>query len=225
MDAAVGVLWRLTGERYACCPVVSRPCPNACTDLPSWRGGLPWTGDTGPGWVPVLDLGAWTNVACGCSSGCRVSGPNTIHLPGPVCEVTRVTLAAGTLDPSMWRLEGDRLIHTSGEWPAQDLQVPLGEPGTWSVEYLRGQPPPAGAARMVGILAKEFQAACSGKQCRLPARVRTVSRQGVTFQVPDASDIYTKGATGLTEVDLWIAAHNPYRQRRPPAVSSPDWPV
>lgn len=199
-DTAVGVLWALTGRRFGCCPVIARPNPRP-----------------GHGWYPILENGQWRNVTCN-------SNPMFVRLPGPVCEITDVTVDGTTLTPTEYQLEGERLYRTSGYWPTQDLNQPLGTPGTWSVTYLRGTPPPAGADRMVAVLAVEFYNACTGGKCRLPRRVQTVTRQGVTVDMLDVEALFEYGATGITELDLWVHAHNPHRHRQPPAVSSPDWP-
>lgn len=60
--------------------------------------------------------------------------------------------------------------------------------------------------------------ACGGGKCRLPRRVQTVSRQGVTYQMVDPTDIYRDGLTGLPEVDIWIASVNPNRLMGAPRV-------
>lgn len=207
VDAAVEVLWSLTGRQFGCCPVIVRPRPQVPTDGVQITGGY-----------AVLDAGVWRNVVCGGTA-------TVIDLPGPVCDVVEVTLGGEVLPTTDYQLEGTRLYRLGdAQWPEQDMNLPLGEPGTWSVTYEQGSPPPAGAGKMVGILALEFWNACSTGKCKLPRRVQTVSRQGVTYQKVDPTDIYEKGATGLSEVDLWVSAVNPHRHRQAPAVSSPDWP-
>ncbi|MGW5147531.1 hypothetical protein [Rhodococcus koreensis] len=203
VDSAVQVLWALTGRQFGCCEVLARP-----TSL---------TGEAVALGYAALDAGEWKNYLCSCT-GTRVD------LDGPVCAVTEIRLGGTVLDPAEYRVEGNRVFRTTGPWPTQDLNLPLGEPGTWSVRYERGVPPPAGAASMVGMLALEFWNACTGGNCKLPRRVQTVARQGVTVQMVDPAEIYDRGATGITEIDLWIAAANPYKHRQPPAVSSPDYP-
>ncbi|WP_235687034.1 hypothetical protein [Tomitella gaofuii] len=113
------------------------------------------------------------------------------------------------MDDSEWVVEGNLLYRVGGVWPVQDRGRPLGESGTWSVEYRRGVRPPEQVGRLVGLLAAEFYAACTGGKCRLPRRVQTVSRQGVTMQLADPTDIYESGKTGIPEVDMWLAAVNP----------------
>jgi hypothetical protein len=70
----------------------------------------------------------------------------------------------------------------------------------------------------VGLLAKEFMNACSGGKCRLPRRVRSVSRQGVTMDMVDPTSIYAEGLTGLPEIDTWLKAVNPFTLAQPPKV-------
>lgn len=215
-DLAVSVLWALSGRQFGICPVIARPCPTACTSTTYDLLG-------GPGWFPLWDGANWRNVRCGCTGKCEATGPTVIHLGStkglPIQEVTEVRIAGEIMDPSLYSLEGDLLYRRGGaQWPNQDLTLPLDEPGTWSVSYTQGNPPPAGTATLVALLAKEFLDACGGGKCRLPRRVQTVSRQGVTYNMIDPTDIYRDGLTGLPEVDIWIASVNPHRISRAPRV-------
>lgn len=214
-DLAVQVLWALSGRQFGVCPVIVRPCPQPCSGF----DGLSWGG----GWFfPVWDGSNWRNVACGCGPKCSWQSPSVIHLASrvalPVQAVIEIVIEGEILDPSEYRLEGDLLYRVNGQWPAQDLTRPLDEPGTWSVTYTRGNPPPPGSAKLVGLLANEFLAACNGGKCRLPRRVQNVTRQGVTYQMVNPVDIYKEGRTGLDEVDLWLSAVNPHRLQEAPSV-------
>jgi hypothetical protein len=208
-DIAVQVLFNLSGRQFGECPVIARPCVQACS-----RSGIDLAG---PGWFPLyfyLD-GSWRNTSCSCSGACTRSGPSVVHLSGPVRSIVAVTVGGELLDPSQYKLEGDLLIRVGGvAWPDQDLLRPLDEAGTWSVEYLRGSPVPAGVGVLVGKLALEFYNACSGGKCKLPRRVTSVSRQNVTYQMVDPTDIYAEGKTGIPEIDLWLAAVNPKKIQR-----------
>lgn len=214
-DLAVSVLWALSGRQFGVCPVLARPCPSPCNGLTEYTLGGGW-------FFPIWDGSNWRNVACGCGPKCSWQSPNVIHLASrialPVQEVTEVVIAGEILDPSDYRLEGDLLYRVSGAWPAQDLTRPLDEEGTWSVTYTRGTPPPPGSAKLVGLLAAEFLAACGGGKCRLPRRVRSVTRQGVSYDMVDPTDIYTSGKTGLPEVDVWLSSVNPHHIMGAPSV-------
>lgn len=209
-DLAVSVLWALSGRQFGQCPVIARPCPQACSTS---------SGMYGPGWFPVFDDGQWRNLTCSCPGSCTASGPTVVHLPGPVGEVLSVNVGGIELDEAAYQLEGGRLYRTDGaQWPRQDLNAPSGSDGTWTVTYTRGVPVPPGVGVLVGLLTKEFLAACSGGKCRLPRRVQSVARQGVSYTMVDPADIYAAGKTGLSEIDLWLAAVNPTALQQRPTV-------
>ncbi|MDO4610970.1 hypothetical protein [Corynebacterium sp.] len=211
---AVTVLWALTGRVYGVCPVEARPCPPG---TPPAAGFLA----PGPGWAPVIDSGVVRNVPTCIATSCDRSGG--ITLPGPVHVILGVTVDGDDVDTATITRHGDTIYRAAdAPWPRQDLTRESGQPGTWSVRYLRGTPPPAGAGEAVGALAREFHAACHGGRCRLPRRTEQVQRQGVTVTMVSPEDIYAAGATGLTEVDLWIRAVNPHRLAEPSRVWSPD---
>lgn len=213
-DLAVSVLWALSGRQFGVCSVVARPCP---TERQSYWRDIPGTG----WWFPIWDGSNWRNVACGCGPRCDWASPTVIHLASsglPIQEVLEVRIEDTVLDPSEYKLEGDLLYRIGTRWPRQDLTVPTPLPGSWSVTYTRGNPPPPGTAKLVGLLAQEFLAACTGGKCRLPRRVQTVSRQGVTYNMIDPIDIYASGKTGIPEVDLWLSSVNPHGNQQPATV-------
>lgn len=216
VDLAVEVLWALSGRQFAVCPVIARPCRQPCSSAPYDNGGLY------SDWLVVWDGANWRNLACGCGPRCSWNSPSVIHLASrvglPIQEITEVVIAGVLLDPSDYRREGDLLYRVSGPWPTQDLTRPLDEPGTWSVTYTRGNPPPLGTAKFVGLLAKEFVAACTGGKCTLPRRVRSITRQGVSYDMVDPTDIYETGKTGLSAIDLWLSAVNPHHLMGAPEV-------
>lgn len=205
LDAAVATLWALTGRRYAVRRVVARPCPRVQDTYDTYSTGA------GVLTTPVLVGGRWRNVACNGGS-CQSDGPGSVLLPGPVVRVEEVTVGSDVIDSSSYSLEGDRLRRTNGgEWPSQDLARPLGEEGTWSVTYLRGEDPPPGASSSVAALASEYyNAVARPEACRLPKNWQSVSRQGVQIQRISPRDLAEMGMTGLPEVDLWVRSVNPH---------------
>lgn len=137
--------------------------------------------------VPRLVDGAWVNQSPGRAGD--------VVLPGPVHSVTSVHDDLGDELP-VPVLDGDILRAVPAE-----ARV---------VKYLRGEPVPAGAAERVGVLARERYLQCIGdSRCRLPRNATSVTRQGVSVQMPTPQEIIDSGSTGLPEVDLWVRALNP----------------
>lgn len=210
-DLAVSIMWALSGRQFGVCPYIVRPCTQSAG---YWRTGTYGT----YGYVAYWDVDHWITASCGCGIGrCRTSGPSAVHLPGPAQDVEEVLVEGEPLDPDLYRLEGDVLHRIGGAWPAQDLSQPMGEANTWSVEYLRGNPVPRGAAFLTGLLTKELINACTGAPCRLPRTVTSVNRQGLSFNL-DPSVIYAAGKTGISEIDTWLAAVNPNKLLCAPSV-------
>ena len=106
---------------------------------------------------------------------------------------------------------------TQRRWPCcQRLDLEDTEPGTWSVTFAWGGLPPDGGVRAAAALGCEMLKAASGdKACRLPKRVTSIVRQGVTVAVLDPLTLFADGATGLPEVDLWLGSLRFGRAHRP----------
>lgn len=215
-DRAVAIaselLWRLTGRQFGVCPVTIRPCRRSCVTTYS----------------PVI-YAEWRDMPCGgCATTCACTEICEINLAGPVAAVTEVrvngvVLSAGTV----WRLDdGYRLTRVDGGcWPAcQDLRLPATDPGTFAVTYQQGIPVPEGGKLAVSLFAREILKACSGSACQLPARVREITRQGMTMTVMGDVAELDQGLTGIPMVDMWIRSVNPDRQRGPAWVWTPDVP-
>jgi hypothetical protein len=203
-DIAVFVMWALSARQFGGEPVRIRPGPRVGFPLSVWvhaRWAALWED-----WSP------WEPIGCGCVTRCSWASPTVIHLPGPVYPPSDddpivVTIAGDVLDPSEWVLEGDLLYRRGGKvWPGQNLARPLGEPGTWSVDYQRGVPLPAGVARLTGLLAKEIQLAQAGEKCRLPSSLVATVRRGASHKFDPAA---VSKKTGITDIDQWLAAVNP----------------
>lgn len=206
-DLAVHVLWALSGRQFGECPVLARPCPVTCA-VP---GTVAWSFPSP--WLVIWDGGNWRNIACGCGGRCDYRAPNVVHLASrvalPITAIESVVIEGTVLPDDQYKLEGDLLYRIGADWPSQNLSAELDAPGTWSVTYLRGNPPPPGTDVLVGLLAKEFLSACRGGKCRLPRRVRSVTRNGVSYDMIDPTDIYRERKTGISEIDLWLSSVNP----------------
>jgi hypothetical protein len=200
---ASATLHRLTGYRVGGCPVTVRPCSGGCITQMTpdfWHRGY--------GGPYIRTDGEWVNACghhdCTCSVACEIT------LPGPVGAIYEVKVDGEIVDPTDYRLDGNRLVWLGADcgWPVQqDITLPDTDDGTFSVRYLNSYPVDGNGAYAVAVLAMEYAKACAGKKCRLPSGVTQVSRQGVSFEIP--SGAFPDGLTGIREVDAFIALWNP----------------
>lgn len=216
---AVQTLRMLTGYQVGGCPVTLRPCRAQCIS-----GYYPGTSVLAP---YVNGSGDWLNVYCGnCVGDCSCSALQQIALPLPVGRVDEVKVDGATLPVTAYRLDnpGWLVRLDGGTWPTcQDLALDDTAVGTMSVTYLNAEVVDGLAAYAAGVLAVEFAKACAGAKCRLPTGVTEISRRGTTMTLPGG--LFTEGLTGIREVDVFILAHNPYLQKMPSTVWSPDQQV
>jgi hypothetical protein len=221
--AASDALWALSGRQYGACTITTRPCRrDIWTDV---SGLVPWTG-SGSGWNPSLTNGYWTNI-CGHRTSCGCTSVEEVTLdPSPVSDVIEVLLDGWVIDPAAYRVDDHRLLVRidGGSWPAcQDIAAAPYEPGAFAVTYTFGLEVPPLGRRAVGELACEFLRSSTGDgECRLPERVQSFTRQGVTVQMPDPEALLTGGMTGLYWVDLWLNSVNPAGLQNRATILSPD---
>lgn len=221
---AWSTLARLTGYRLSLCPVTIRPCAERC--LPGLYAPIP-TSDFAPqGGVfsPYMMNGSWYNgCGCGSSRSCSCTTIQEVRLPMPGEGPVTVQIDGATLDPSVYRIDNRLWLvrQDGGTWPlCQDMNLPVGAVGTFSVTYHPGIGPDSMLSYAAGVLAVEFFRACqSDGKCRLPSSVRRVVRQGVMFELAGG---FLEDGTGIREVDAIIDNYNPNRLRTPSRVVSID---
>lgn len=210
---ASGLLYALSGRQFpGVCSATVRPY-SASTYSCAGRSDL----------LALLARGgsvdSWT---VGANGGCVESG---IRLGVyPVRSVSQVKVDGAVLSPSAYRVDDQTwLVRPGGVWPTwQRLDLPDTQPGTFSVALTHGADPPAMGVSAAAALGAELAKMRSGLAHRLPQRLQTVTRQGVTVAVLDPQTFLSEGLTGLYDVDLFLRAVNPHRQARPPTVWSPD---
>jgi hypothetical protein len=215
---AWSTLVRLTGYRLALCPVTIRPCAARC--LP----GIWMDASVAGQYSPYVHQGNWYN-ACGCShsAACSCTVVNEVVLRGEVSGPIVVTIDGVVLDPSAYRLDnGNRLVRQDGEsWPlCQDMNLPAGDPGTFTVSYYPGVGPDDNLSYAAGILAVEWYKACTGQHCRLPEGTTNVARLGITMTIPTGA--FEGGMSGIREVDAITGIYNPHRLITPSVILSPN---
>lgn len=217
--AASEILYALSGRQFpGLCAETVRPCAGGSALPRNWA--FPW--------YPTKLGDQWLNVRCGChiDYSCACGGVPQVDLGRyDVTAVTKVNIDGSDLSSSAYRLdEGRYLVRTDGsQWPCcQDLSKDIGETGTWYIELEYGQNPPTSGKVAVSKLACELEKACTGDDsCKLPARVSTVARQGVTLALLDPQEFLNEGRTGLYEVDLFLKAVNPGGLQRRATAWSP----
>ena len=218
VEVASALLRRFTAGQYGLCRIKVRPCrdPRA-PHVP-----------VGTGWVtPMLFDGRLLNISCRCRAiTCGCADIPEISLGSNVHSIVEVKVDGAVLPNTAYRVDSNRLlVRTDGQpWPTcQDIALPDTAIGTWSVTYRRGNAPDRAGQLAVTTLAVEIFKACQGdKKCGLPARVTSVVREGVTYDLLDDLSVFERGRTGLPRVDMWLAAVNPFSVRSTLAVYSPD---
>jgi hypothetical protein len=215
-------LWRLTGKQYGICEITVLPlgvgtCWPVCSgyetfNRSTWyfdRAHNCWYGangryarDEGYLGVPEVRLG-FANVQ----------------------EVTQVAISGVPLDAASYRVDDGRwLVRTDGlVWPTND-DVTL-TPPLFQVTLRHGLPIPPDGVNAAAVLACELALGCAqDNACRLPKRVQTITRQGVSMVLMDPLTILDEGKFGIPEVDYFVKGANPYGNRQRARVVNPDVP-
>lgn len=222
VTAAAEILYALSGRQFGLCELTVRPCRTECCDP---------CNQSGPRWTPALIGGQWTNVSCGdCGDGCSCSKVCEVALPGPIDSIVEVKLDGVVLAADQYRVDNRRTLVrlTEGEcWPTcQEMSLDSSQPGTWEVTYYRGLPlPEAGEASFAELACELYKACANDGTCKLPKRVTSIQRDGVTMAFLDPMTFIEKGKTGLYLVDLWLTAVNPKARVRRAGIYSPDLPT
>lgn len=228
MEYGALTVWAATGRRFGLCERTVRPCGRSWPPWGMSNAGYFWSYGT---WQPYVFNGVWRNCAgCGDSGfGCCTCEPRCqVWLPGPVYSIpaTGITVGADIIPIDSWRVDDSQwLVRTDGDcWPeCQDYNSDSGD-SFFQVTYMKGQPVPSVLLRAAGELACEWARACAGADCRLPQRVTSISRQGVSVSMTDIDVLLRDGLTGIPTVDQVILRFNPYRLPNKMTISSPDFP-
>lgn len=207
---AVDILWSLTGRSFGTSVEHVRPTPRARPTGSTYAGTLSSTYPgrrTGPPLTNGYDPDA---------GGCRLQGVR-MYLPGPIVSVTEVKIGGDVLAASAYRIIDSQYVRRvdGKHWPSwQNLDADDGQPGAWSVTYVRGREVPVVGQTAAGVLAVEYLNDRAGRKCRLPRGITSASRNGLSVEV-DARAYFTEGMTGIDEIDQWILTVNPHRIQQP----------
>lgn len=223
VQMATEALWALSGRQFGLCEVTLRPCRKDCADQIYWGTQfLPWSGSYPQ---PALIGGQWFNLICGsCGDSCSCTSLSEVILPQVVNEILEVKVDGVVLEEDEYRVDnGNVLVRLGDEWPfCNDLNLADTEDGTWSVTAVYGLEVPEAGQWAVGELACELMTLMRGEECRLPANVARMTRQGVSF---DFTALLADGKVGLYLSDLFLNSVNPSGLRARPRTYSVDHPA
>jgi len=223
---AAFTVYTLTGRQFGTVDLTLRPCnaPGLPPLYQTYPVNLinPWGTDEGQTYYPLyIYNGVWHNAGCRgincCGATCELKLPNVVS-------ITSISVDGATVDPSAYRVDnGCWLVRTDGAcWPqCQDFDKNSGT-NVFTVAGVFGRTVPQEALDAVSLLACELGKAIAGQPCRLPQRMQSLSRQGVSVQFPSPNTYLDRGLTGLNEVDQLVVQFNPSRLAQAPQVLSMD---
>lgn len=210
LTVASELLYRLSGRQFSGqCTTTVRPC--ARSDSFNVLSASYW-------WGTWNYNSAWGMCSCNRPRECGCTRLSEITLGGyPVIEIVEVLQDGAVVDPSFYRVDDYRyLVGVEGNdgttWAApccQDLALDTTSDNTFSVEFIYGTAPPEAGKRAAAEWACQMALSCTGSsECRLPQRVQSITRQGVSMVMLDPMAFLEAGRTGLYLVDSFIAAYN-----------------
>jgi hypothetical protein len=227
---ASDILYELSGRIFTgpCGPVTIRPLARPTdADSRAWGGGWQYLS----GWGYASSYGATPGVG----SHYLALEPPVIDLGDyPVTEIVQVLIDGVLIPPDEYELRDySRLvrIRPTAEsdpterwgWPTgQIMDLPDTQPGTFSVTYMYGQPPPTGGREAALEFAGVLACGAMGDTTAFPTRITSMTRQGVSARTVDAQDFLSAGMTGIYAVDAWIMSVNPKKLQRQARIYSPD---
>jgi hypothetical protein len=227
------VLYALSGRQFTgnCGPVTVRPIARPVdVDTRYGRRGLP------SGYLTAGQFAsAFGQPGTAAVNSYGTSRPPEVELGAyPVTAIDLVKIDGIVIPPNEYYVRSRRVLvrerPSAGAtptarfgWPVSQLRdLPDTEPGTFSVTYHYGSPPPQSGVRAALVLARQLLLNEYGQDDALPQRVTSISRQGVTMAIVDVMDFFSKGRVGIYEIDLFISTFNSSGAKHRPMVWSPD---
>lgn len=197
-DASL-LLYYWTGRQYGTQTATLRLCRGCnCADRSCCCG------------VNSIDLGLWPVTSL---DAVRIDGVDQTLTDFHIDEF-HYLVRSGPQDP--WPVCSNQWAASGGPYDDADNGY------VFEVEVTYGIEVPSMLERAARTLACELlNDACAGT-CKLPERVTSVSRRGLSMEVASSMDLLDKNMTGIYSVDLAIKTLNPSRLQSPAFVWSPD---
>jgi hypothetical protein len=163
--------------------------------------------------IPYQDFNNYVDVT---SDG--LTPQSRLRLRGrPVIKIHNIRNRAGEeISPDNYYLVDHSTIQAAQgvPWAPCDIEV----------TYTYGAQAPELGRQAAKYMALQFIKLWSGEDCDLPARVTSVSRQGVSYTVLDSQEFIQELRTGVYTVDLFLKSVNPDGARAKARVFNPDIP-
>lgn len=116
---------------------------------------------------------------------------------------------------------GVYLVHPHFSYPPQHRKAH--HMSNLTMKVTTGQPVPESLNIAAGVLALEIaRALCKDSTCKLPQRIQTITREGVTVGFQDDFEGLEKGRTGIWLIDMAVASANQGAPKPPPSVLNPE---
>lgn len=210
LATATDILWSATQRRWRGAEFTETAVLRAAPGRGRWPYDSSWGHDPSFAGYTALGLPRWTG------SRQRVA-PYRVRLPRPDVTGVLEVRVDGTAFTA-WELDGSWLARTDDRpWHV------IGD--RTHVTYTFGRPPPEAGKAAVIELAVELGRASStnpDQACKLPQRVQSVSRQGITYEALADLAFLDQGLTGIVGIDAWIRSINPAGRSQEAQVWSPD---
>lgn len=205
IEYATFVLYKLSGERY---PGISRTTETYVAEARAATHADPVSTES---LRNIQRIGVPTSIQY----------PQRLYLRGtPAHEVFSVHYGETLLDPSEYILFNKRFLKLSNGaiWNYACDQRGI------TVDYSYGMMPPSAGKLAASTLANELLILLgensNASHCRIPERVTSVTREGLSIDMVNPMEFMDEGKTGIWEIDLFIRTANPSRAKKQPRLLS-----
>lgn len=206
---ASGILFNLTGEKFqgihTTSEVVSKDSYRSGTYSPELVGGRMYN-------LPVRKENGiiYSDVSC------QVRDMRLRHTP--VREVFSVFADGVEVPRDSFTIRNRAYLVRNGRNSFWDFCTTH----EFTVNYEYGANPPVAGVEAAIELGNEYLLAFDGDdRCRLPEKITSVTRQGLTIRVSETQDYLDNGKVGINSIDQFIKAYNPSKAKKKAKVFVP----
>jgi hypothetical protein len=207
IDSASFLMWSLSGRKYSglktttehyVCPQYD--IPTGCVNL----GNGSYVDRTNSVVIHIL------SVLDSAQQGVKIPLRKT-----PIRKIEYVEVSGVRLNSVDYYIENNRnLVIVRNIGACSDIVI----------QYKYGVEPPSMGVLAATVLANNIIDDLEGRECSLPSRVSSVSRQGINFEVYDPQEFLDKGRLGIFIVDSFLASANPSGSKKKAKLFSADMP-